>query len=117
MLTTCLALPARHWRGLSVLALLALTLLSLMPMPPQGPVQGNDKVLHVLAWGLAVVPAALALGWRVFPVALGFLAWSIAIEFLQPLTGRFLEFADMLANGAGLTLGALSGIALRRFRV
>ncbi|MEQ8516266.1 MAG: hypothetical protein RIC38_11725 [Chromatocurvus sp.] len=114
MLKPVLAFSAHHWRALSGLALVALTLLSLMPMPAQGPVAGSDKVLHIMAWGLAVVPASLALGRRALPVVLAFLAWSIAIEFLQPLSGRFLEMADMLANGAGLALGALSGMALRR---
>mgnify|MGYP005851955469 CR=1 FL=1 len=112
---SCLAFTASHWRSLSGLALLLLTLLSLLPIPEQVPAGGNDKILHLTAWGLAIVPAALALGVRVLPVAVLFLAISSIIEFLQPLSGRTFEVADMLANGVGLALGALLGIVLRRW--
>lgn len=115
MLTRLLALPVRYWRGLSILALVVLTALSLLPLPVASPVAGSDKFLHLAAWGLAVVPAALALGGRVLPVIALFMMWSIAIEFVQPLAGRFFEVADMLANAVGLSLGAGLGIALRRF--
>ncbi|MFN2327552.1 MAG: VanZ family protein [Chromatocurvus sp.] len=113
MLTGLLALPARYWLGLSVVALAVLTVLSLLPLPAPPGVAGSDKLLHLVAWGLAVIPAALALGWRVLPVIGVFLAWSIAIEFAQPFAGRFFEVADMIANVVGLSLGAGLGIALR----
>lgn len=116
MLRDMLEIPARHWRPLSVLALLSLTVLSLLPMPDGSPVPGNDKALHLVAWGLAVTPGALALGRRVAPVAGVFLAWSLGIELLQPLTGRHCEAADMLANTAGLALGIVAGNLLRRQR-
>ena len=115
LVKVCLAFPARHWRVFSGLALLVLTLLSLLPMPEQMPTEGNDKALHFIAWGLAVVPAALALGLRVLPVAVVFLACGVIIEVLQPLSGRCFEVADMVANGVGLTFGALLGILLRRW--
>lgn len=114
MLIKLLALPVRYWRVLSILSLVVLTTLSLLPMPAAPPVAGSDKLLHLAAWGLAVIPAALALGGRVLPVVALFLVWSIAIEFVQPFVGRFFEGADMLANAVGLSLGAGLGIALRR---
>lgn len=114
MLIEALAVPVRYWRGLSILSLLVLTALSLLPLQAASSVAGSDKLLHLAAWGLAVVPAALALGGRVLPVIGLFLMWSIAIEFVQPLAGRFFDVADMLANAVGLSLGAGLGIALRR---
>ena len=42
--------------------------------------------------------------------AAGFVAMGVAIEFLQPLTGRHFEPADMLANTIGVLLGW--GVAL-----
>ncbi len=114
MLTELLALPVRYWRGLSLLSLVVLTVLSLLPLQAASSMAGSDKLLHLAAWGLAVVPAALALGRRVVPVIGVFLMWGIAIEFVQPLVGRFFEVADMLANAVGLSLGTGLGIALRR---
>lgn len=111
-----LAFTARHWCFLSLLALAALTVLSLLPMPEQDTVQGNDKVLHVVAWMLAIGPAALALGRRVPGVVVLFLVWGIAIEWLQPLSGRSREIADVVANASGLALGTLLGIALRQWK-
>lgn len=114
MLIELLALIARYWRALSILSLLVLTTLSLVPLPAGSSVAGSDKFLHLAAWGLAVIPAALALGGRALPLIALFLMWSIAIEFVQPLVGRFFEVADMLANAVGLSLGAWLGSALRR---
>lgn len=114
MLGGFLAFTARRWCLLSLLALAVLTVLSLLPLPEQGGVPGNDKALHVMAWALAIGPAALALGRRVPGVVLLFLAWGIAIEWLQPLSGRSREIADVLANAAGLALGVLLGMALRQ---
>ena len=48
--------------------------------------------------------------------ALGFVAMGIAIEFIQPYTGRDFELADMLADALGVALGwgvALVGVRTR----
>ena len=48
--------------------------------------------------------------------ALGFVAMGIAIEFIQPCTGRDFEVADMLADALGVALGwgvALVGVRTR----
>jgi VanZ family protein len=37
--------------------------------------------------------------------ALGFVAMGVAIEFIQPYTGRDFEVADMLADALGVALG------------
>lgn len=114
MLNTLRLVAVQHWVALSLLALFVLSVLSLVPLPAPTSVAGNDKLLHVVAWGLAVLPAAVALGLRVLPLAALFLAWSVAIEFLQPLVGRFFDVADMLANALGLGLGVALGCALQR---
>ena len=48
--------------------------------------------------------------------ALGFIAMGVAIEFIQPYTGRDFEIADMLADALGVALGwcaALVGVRSR----
>jgi VanZ family protein len=37
--------------------------------------------------------------------AIGFIAMGVAIEFIQPLTGRNFELADMAADAIGVLLG------------
>jgi VanZ family protein len=37
--------------------------------------------------------------------AAGFVAMGVAIEFIQPFTGRDFEVADMLADALGVALG------------
>ena len=46
--------------------------------------------------------------------AVGFIAMGIAIEFIQPYTGRHFEVADMVADALGVLLGW--GVALAVFR-
>lgn len=43
-------------------------------------------------------------GWRVLPVGLGFI---LAVELLQPLTGRSFDIDDILLNFLGILAGAL----------
>jgi len=108
---------ARRWLP-STLALAALvTALSLAPLPalPAAP-PGGDKTQHLIAYAALAFPAALAgprgWGW----VVAGLLAWSGAIELVQPLVNRWRELGDLAANGAGLALGSAAGAALRRFQ-
>ena len=49
-------------------------------------------------------------GWRVLPVGLGFI---LAIELLQPLTGRSFDIDDILLNFLGVAFGALLSAAAR----
>ncbi len=46
--------------------------------------------------------------------AVAFIAMGVAIEFIQPFTGRQFEAADMAANALGVLLGW--GVALVVFR-
>jgi len=61
-----------------------------------------------------------------FPVALSrpkhylfigffFIAWSGAIELLQPLVNRFAEWGDLAANLGGIVLGILLAAVIRLF--
>jgi len=73
-----------------------------------------DKVYHVILFAVMALPTAFSaprdLRW-VLPTAL---ALGIALEFIQPTVGRTFSVGDMLADAAGLALGAAVGLFLRR---
>ena len=48
--------------------------------------------------------------------AIGFVAMGVAIEFIQPFTGRSFEVADMAADGIGVLLGWAGALLLLRGR-
>ena len=98
------------WRVLGWTLVAFVIYASLMPAPPSLPVEGGDKLEHVLAYATLM----LWFAWlyrrvttRLF-FALGFLALGIALEFAQGLTDyRSFEVADMAADGIGVVLGWL----------
>lgn len=108
------------FRGLFWLLFLIIIVLSLAPLghPEFSP---NDKVNHLLAWGVLGVLGYVGWGTR---RRLLLLLWcaSFALEGLQGMTGyRMFSVADALANGAGLLMGlavvTLWDRILARYRV
>jgi len=45
--------------------------------------------------------------------AVGFVAMGVAIEFIQPYTGRNFELADMAADAIGVALGWGAALGVR----
>ena len=113
-MTRLFALNRRFWPAITLLLLGAITVLSLSPLP-ELPVEppGSDKTHHFIAYAALALPVALARprGWGWWLA--GFLAWSGAIELIQPHVNRFGEWADLMANGAGLAVGVALAVALR----
>lgn len=72
-----------------------------------------DKIYHVVAFAALIFPTALlyarALTW-VLPLAGLF---GVAIELVQPVTGRAAEAGDVLADLIGLGVGTAIGLTLR----
>lgn len=94
--------------------------LSLTPHPPTVDFESSDKVGHFLSY--AGLMFWFALLYRRTPTrawyAIGFVAMGIAIEFIQPYTGRDFEWADMLADGVGVVLGWGAALVVGvRFRI
>jgi VanZ family protein len=99
---------AKTWvRAVTAAVAVTIIVLSLLPVPqPRLPrVQYLDKILHALA--------CLLLRPRLVLVAVfGSLLLGGLIELIQPLTLRRRELADLAADLAGATVGALVALTL-----
>jgi VanZ family protein len=104
---------------------LCLTVIIIMSLLPPSEVEGtlpyNDKLLHVAAYaalGFLTFLAAPESGKRrlwllsVYTV-LFCTAVGLAIELIQPLTGRSLEVLDLAADSGGAILGLLAALLVR----
>jgi VanZ family protein len=98
---------AKLWYSLAALMLLVVAAASLLPAPDVGV---SDKLSHVITylvlagWFSLLATNRVALCWT----AIGLLAYGMLMELLQGTTGyRYAEWADVLANGAGVVAGSL----------
>ncbi len=95
-----------HWRFLFWATVLVVLVLSLLPPGTHLPDTGWDKSNHMLAFAVLAV-----LGLHSYPgsrvaLLLGLLAYGGLVEGLQSLTPyRYAEWADLVADAAGLFLG------------
>ena len=80
-------------------------ILSLWPLEELPPVPGTDKTHHLIAYAVLMLPTALRKPkkWKLFTLL--FIAYSGAIELLQPYVNRHGEWLDVLANISGLFCG------------
>ena len=98
------------FKGLYLTLMLALLIMFLSLKPPSEvdtTLLVSDKLLHLLAYCLMVLPVSLE---RIFPhfsVFLFALAYGGCIELIQPFTGREADIMDFFANAAGIILGIL----------
>ena len=102
-----LSLIKTYWLAAALVILFAITVLSLLPLSQLPPAPGSDKVHHVIAYALLMLPVALRKprGWIV--LGLFFVMYSGAIELLQPLVNRHGDWMDLAANTAGVVTGAV----------
>ena len=110
-----LRLAIRVWPALTLAGLAIVTWASLQPEGAVGDPGSYDKLLHLAAYACVAAPLGLARPPRVW-LWLGALAlWGGGIELIQPLAGREGHWDDLLANLAGLALGAWGGWQLRQW--
>lgn len=103
----------QKWGWLTLLVLALITTFSLLPLPQLPDVPGSDKTHHLTAYAMLIFPVALANHKTLPLMVLFFIAWSGAIELIQPFVNRYGEWLDLLANTAGILLGLLLGLLVR----
>jgi len=109
-----LKLVSKYWYQISLSILVVITIASLIPLPELPKVPGSDKTHHFLAYGALIFPVALRSP-KYWPwLAVFFLAWSGAIELIQPFVNRYGEWLDLLANAGGLAIGLTLGLLIKR---
>ena len=97
----------RLWIPATFLVLVATTTASLWPADQLPKVPGTDKTHHFIAYLLLMLPTAIRKPkyWQGFAVF--FIAWSGAIELIQPYVNRYGEWLDLAANAGGVFLAIM----------
>lgn len=99
------------FKGFYITLLLALLILFFSIQSPGEVVDTkflvSDKLLHLFAYCLMVIPVSLERIIPHFSVFLFSLAYGGFIELIQPLAGREADIMDFFANAAGIILGIL----------
>ena len=110
-----LALVRTNWIAFTLLTLVVITTLSLWPLENLPSVPGTDKTHHLIAYAVLMFPAALRKPDKWIMFGLLFIAYSGAIELLQPYVNRYGEWLDMAANAGGLVCGLIVAELANRF--
>mgnify|MGYP000417129487 FL=1 len=100
----------KYWFHLTLMLLVSIATLSLWPAAYLPNVPGTDKTHHFIAYAALILPTALRQPKNYLTIIVGFMAFSGAIELIQPYVNRYGEWLDMAAN----TLGLLSGWVLAK---
>jgi len=99
----------RKWLALGWAFLIIVIVGSLMPNPPSPDLQYGDKLEHLCAYFVLMNWFAQAVPRRRVLLAVGIVAFGVAIEFLQGMTAwRSYDIFDMAANAMGVLLGWLA---------
>lgn len=96
---------SKQWLNITLLLLTAIATLSLWPAAHLPSVPGSDKTHHFIAYAALMFPTALKQPKHWLMITFAFLAFSGAIELIQPYVNRYGEWLDMAANAFGLVCG------------
>lgn len=104
-----------HWAALTLCMLMGISALSLYPYDGMPSVSGPDKLHHLVAYTMLMIPVAVRKPkyWQM--MGLGFVVFSGMIELIQPYVNRFGEWLDLLANSLGVICGLLLAEWMTRF--
>ena len=95
----------KYWLHITLILLVSIASLSLWPVAHLPSVPGTDKTHHFIAYAALMLPTALRLPKHWLIITVAFLAFSGAIEIIQPYVNRYGEWLDMAANVFGLICG------------
>ena len=95
----------KYWLHITLILLVSIATLSLWPVAHLPSVPGTDKTHHFIAYAALMLPTALRQPKHWVMITLAFLAFSGAIELIQPYVNRYGEWLDMAANAFGLICG------------
>ncbi len=95
----------KYWLHLTLLLLASIATLSLWPAASLPEVPGTDKTHHFIAYAALMFPTAIRKPKHWLLISIAFLAFSGAIELIQPYVNRYGEWLDMAANAFGLLCG------------
>ena len=106
-MNSLLNIVKKHWVAFTLVIAAAVSILSLWPLDELPPVPGTDKIHHIIAYAILVLPVALRKPNKWAAYIFIFVAYSGAIELIQPFVNRYGEWLDMVANTGGVVLGLL----------
>lgn len=95
----------KYWLHITIILLVSIATLSLWPATYLPSVPGTDKTHHFIAYAALMLPTALRKPKYWLILTFVFLAFSGAIELIQPYVNRYGEWLDMAANAFGLVCG------------
>ncbi len=96
-----------NWVVFTLLTLAVITILSLRPLEKLPSVPGTDKTHHLIAYAVLMFPTALRKPNKWILFCFLFIAYSGAIELIQPYVNRCGEWLDMAANATGVFCGLI----------
>jgi VanZ family protein len=109
-------LSAKHrrliaiWLTISLAACIAA--LTLMPLSTPQAMPGTDKIHHIIAFMTLTLPCAVFYPRALFQMVVAATTYGALIEIIQPYIGRSGDFADFVADLAGVGLGVSLGLLL-----
>lgn len=105
----------KYWLHITIMLLVSIATLSLWPVAHLPKVPGTDKTHHFIAYAALMLPTALRQPKHWLVITFAFLAFSGAIELIQPYVNRYGEWLDMAANAFGLVCGFMLARIIRFF--
>lgn len=94
-----------HWLIITAGIISSINVLSLAPLDELPATPGSDKLHHLIAYAVLVIPLVFRKPKYWWFIVILFLGYSGLIELIQPYVNRYGEWLDMAANSLGIFCG------------